>query len=108
MKKLLLIATIGIAGCLSANNSINNCNKEKMKEKEENIVTKKEAIQQYCQEYVMVVWCDKSKNAVDTVCYELGNEQSRDEAYECMRHNGRLFNIYNCGSASYGLTSSIY
>ncbi len=34
MKKLLLIATIGIAGCLSANDSVNKCNKEKMKEKE--------------------------------------------------------------------------
>jgi len=107
MKKLLLVATIGFAGCVSASNGITNYDKKILTQREIRI-DKSEVVQQYCQEYVMVVWCDKSKNAVDTVCYELGNDQSRDEAYEYMRQNGRLYNIYNCGSASYGITNSIY
>lgn len=103
MKKLFLIATIGVAGFLSANSVVNDSNKSNLTK-----IDNKEFVQQYCQEYVMVVWCDKSKNTVDTVCYELGNAQSKNEAYECMAHNGRLFNIYNCGAADYGLTNSIY
>jgi len=34
--------------------------------------------------YTMVTWCNNN-TAVDTVCYELGNQESKDHAYQCMR-----------------------
>lgn len=110
MKKLFLIMAISAAGLLNAKKETKEINMlengvEIQKE------TSNSELQQYCQSYIMVVWCDKSKNAIDTVCYELGNQESKDQAYECMRQNGRLYNIYNCGTSDYGassLTDSIY
>lgn len=56
---------------------------------------------QYCQSYTMVAWCT-DEIANDTVCYTLGDQASKDHAYECMRENGRLWNVYNCGTENYG------
>ncbi|MGN7866808.1 bacteriocin-like protein [Chryseobacterium sp.] len=55
----------------------------------------------YCQSYVMIAWCNDN-TATDTVCYDLDSQQSKDEAYACMTHNGQLFNVYTCGSEDYG------
>ncbi len=102
MKKLLLVATSLVVGLLSAKD------KEKKKSAKQEAETKIEKSEkepmpkQYCQSYLMVVWCNSSANAVDTVCYELGDADSKAHAYACMSENGALYNEYVCGSPDYG------
>ncbi|MCP1253766.1 hypothetical protein BEI02_16775 [Elizabethkingia sp. HvH-WGS333] len=55
----------------------------------------------YCQTYAMVLWCS-NETATDTICYNRDNQSSKDYAYECMRSNNRLWNVYKCGSEDYG------
>lgn len=54
----------------------------------------------------MVLWCSK-ETGTDTVCYNPDNQESKDKAFECMRENGRLWNIHKCGTADYGASTDI-
>lgn len=102
MKKLFLIATVSFVGFLSAKDTEEKKPSKQTEETKNEKCEKESTPQQYCQSYLMVVWCNSSANAVDTVCYELGDADSKAHAYACMRENGALYNEYVCGSPDYG------
>jgi hypothetical protein len=100
MKKILLVATMSVAGLVSAKNA-----EEKKRTKE---VEKKEAVKEaeskeaealkiQCINYGMFIECT-GEVIPDQVCYGEGTGvASYEEAWDCITTNGTLANDYFCG-----------
>lgn len=100
MKKILLAATICIAGLASANNLSKNHienqptlveNKEPEKETEA-----EKPLKQLCTSITIVIMCDTSQNFNNSYCWEEGSQSSFNEAIHCYETEYQMFNDELC------------
>lgn len=97
MKKILLIATIGVAGLVSAKDAEVKPTKEVEKKEAVNAsADDAEALRMQCIQYGMYIECT-GEVIPDQVCYGEGTGISTyEEAWDCITHNGTLANAFFC------------
>lgn len=102
MKKIILVATICVAGLASAKGLVKNHienqpatveNKEVEKEKDS-----EKPLRQLCSAITVIIVCDQSQNFDNTYCWEEGNTASFQEAIHCYNTEYEMFNAEICGS----------
>ncbi|AKK74423.1 hypothetical protein OK18_19015 [Chryseobacterium gallinarum] len=99
MKKILLIATISVAGLVSAKNTeVKTPTKEVEKKEVVKEVDSKEAdASMQCIQYGMLISCT-NEVIPDTVCYGEGTDNATyEDAWDCITTNGQLANEFFCG-----------
>lgn len=105
MKKIILIATICVAGFASAKNGeeikpANNVHKKEAVKNHESQKANNSSIR--CMQVGLFVWCT-GEYFTDTMCWGAGSgTKTYEQATADENHNGALLNEYICGSASYG------
>ena len=96
MKKILLVATMCVAGLASANNPVKENQptvekKETQKGKED-----EKPLKQLCTAITIVIMCDTSQNFNNTYCWEEGSQASFNEAIHCYETEYQIFNEELC------------
>jgi hypothetical protein len=84
MKKIFLIATLGVAGLASANGLTDNTVETEAPKK------------QLCTQITINIMCDSSQNFNNTYCWTEGNNASFQEALHCYETEYQMFNDELC------------
>lgn len=98
MKKILLVATISVAGLVSAKDAEVKTTTKEVEKKETVKEADKEAdAAMQCIQYGMLISCT-NEVIEDTVCYGEGTDNaSYEDAWDCITTNGQLANEFFCG-----------
>jgi len=102
MKKLFLIAALGVAGFVSAKNAEETKPTKEPEKKEiiKGVVAEDPNDKMQCYEWAMYVWCTDQFFA-DTVCWGAGSgTATHAQAVADEIHNSQLLTEYFCGSGT--------
>jgi hypothetical protein len=95
MKKIVLLATICVAGLVSAKgmveNNIENQSAANQKDKEA-----EKPLKQLCSTITINIMCDSSQSFNNTYCWTEGNTASFQEALHCYETEYQMFNDELC------------
>jgi len=97
MKKILLVATICVAGLVSAKNIDVKKPTKEVEKKEVTQSTESKDPQPKCFSYGILIECT-GEVLEDTVCYGPGSDNATyQDAWDCITENGQLANEFFCG-----------
>ncbi|MDQ1097589.1 MULTISPECIES: hypothetical protein [Chryseobacterium] len=104
MKKIILVAALGIAGLASAKNidvkKDKNDEKIEKKSKDTKSSEESEALKMQCMQVGMLVWCT-NEVVSDTVCWGEGSGTSTyEQAVSDSIHNSQLLTEFTCGAGT--------